>query len=434
MCADPNTSCFDRSTINELLNKLASHDLARAAGAQSTLTGLGALHNLSRILDEQLKASFASTVLPRRTASPARPMSPGLPPRPPSAASLPPAPASAPPSAGVSRALSLQPTPRRASTAPGSSRPVSLVENPEMAARLLQAELEMKAMLGKVADEPELPKELASPRVLAPPTMPLDPIERPSSVKIRPQTPKIRLSSHDGELSPPLIPRPVSDFQRNVIDILNSLNSSNLPSIPDVVAFWVNTSPPDMVGPTLHDLTVAIIDKATENASFAWLYAELCSKLMSRISLPLNKRNSAKLESGMQTGGDLARGEALFRRYLADRCTGAAESGVRQAAVWKFVEELLAREALTEDLLHRAIERLLPRCHLFKDDEAKSLYKLLTIFGRRIRTLKAYRQMTVYCQQLDGTRDNEEISGHVCTLLLSTKGFLRRSPVLGVGA
>lgn len=394
-------------TISELLTKLAAHELARAGGVQSTLTGLGALNNMSRILDEQLKASFSATIIPRRTDS--------LSPRPPSASgsltsarSPSPAPLPRPPSVA-----SLAPLPRRASTVPGSSRPVSLVENPEMAARLAQAEMEMKAILGKVADD----GELARPA--------LDPIERPSSLKLRPQTPTIRLSSHEEHPSP----RPVNDFQRNVVDILGSLNSTNLASIPDVIAFWVSHSSPDRAGPSLHDLTVAIVDKATEELSHAWLYAELCSKLMSRISLPLSRRNSAKLDGGMETGGDLARGGALFRQYLADRLTDAADAVTRQQAVWKFVEELLGREALTEGLLHRAIERLLLRAHVFKDDEAKSLYRLLTLFGRSIKTPKALHQMTDYCKRLDATRDNEDLSALVCTLLLSTKGFLRRSTV-----
>ncbi|CAO1637043.1 unnamed protein product [Parajaminaea phylloscopi] len=261
--------------------------------------------------------------------------------------------------------------------------------------------------------------------------------------------------------------------QRKVKALLNKLTVEKFASISDQILEWANKSTEETDGRTLRQVIALIFEKATDEAAWSEMYAQLCRKLQEKISSDISDEN---LRSG---DGKPVAGGMLFRKYLLNRCqedfergwdirdamvdaakskeaedkakkqsNEKAEADAKEAAergeqteqkeaelmsdeyyaaakakrrglgLVRFIGELFKLSMLTEKIMHLCIKKLLSNALDPEEEEIESLCKLLTTVGRQLDTEKARGHIDVYFQRIKEMSKSESINSRMRFMLL----------------
>jgi translation initiation factor 4G len=84
-------------------------------------------------------------------------------------------------------------------------------------------------------------------------------------------------------------------------------------SISNQIIAWANKSEKEKDGRTLIQVIRLVFEKATDEATWSEMYAQLCRKMMEQISTNVQDDGIRNLEGKPITGGQ------LFRKYLLNR-------------------------------------------------------------------------------------------------------------------
>ncbi|KAG5649360.1 hypothetical protein H0H81_004316 [Sphagnurus paluster] len=108
---------------------------------------------------------------------------------------------------------------------------------------------------------------------------------------------------------------------REVKALLDKLTMENFDSISEQIISWVNTSRGEKDGRTFIQVIKLVYEKATDEGTWAEMYARLCRKMMERISPKLWDDDIKNSKGKPIVGGQ------LFRKYLLNRCQEDFECG-----------------------------------------------------------------------------------------------------------
>lgn len=120
---------------------------------------------------------------------------------------------------------------------------------------------------------------------------------------------------------------------RKVKSLLNKLTKEKFDSISKQILEFANYSVDETNGQSLKLVIKLIFDKATDEAHWSEMYAQLCHRML----LEVDPRVTENLD-----GKDVA-GGALFRKYLIGRCQQDFETG------WKEREDAVAKAAQKQE-------------------------------------------------------------------------------------
>lgn len=261
--------------------------------------------------------------------------------------------------------------------------------------------------------------------------------------------------------------------QRKVKALLNKLTVEKFASISDQILEWANKSTEESDGRTLRQVIALIFEKATDEAAWSEMYAQLCRKLQERISPEISDENLRSADGKLVAGG------MLFRKYLLNRCQEDFERGwaIRDAMVdaakskqaedkakqqsnekseaeakeaaergekmeqkeaelmsdeyyaaakakrrglglVRFIGELFKLSMLTEKIMHLCIKNLLSNATDPEEEEIESLCKLLTTVGRQLDNEKARGHIDVYIRRITEMSKSESINSRMRFMLL----------------
>jgi len=204
---------------------------------------------------------------------------------------------------------------------------------------------------------------------------------------------------------------------RKVKGLLNKLTLEKFNSISDKILEIANLSIKESDGTTLKHCIQLIFEKATDEPNFGSVYAQLCHKLLEKVS---NDIKDSEVEGS--TGGK------LFRKYLLHRCqeefmkgwkdkatAGGASLGDKDGpdlmsdeyyvlmkakrqglGLIHFIGELFKLSMLTEKIMHECIKKLLANVKEPEEEETEGLCKLLTTVGLQLDRPQAKPHMDVY--------------------------------------
>lgn len=203
----------------------------------------------------------------------------------------------------------------------------------------------------------------------------------------------------DGYLAPDIV-------QRKVKAALNKMTPSTFDKISNQILEIVSQSKKEMDGRTLRQVIQLTFEKATDEAHWAQMYAEFCSRMLQNMTadikdetLPLDKNNN------VTSGG------TLFRKYLLNRCQQDFEAGWKaklpekpegesEAAAMlsdeyyvaaaakrrglglvRFIGELFKLGMLTSRIMHMCVHRLVDWDPMPDEATVESLHSLLKTIG-----------------------------------------------------
>lgn len=262
--------------------------------------------------------------------------------------------------------------------------------------------------------------------------------------------------------------------QRKVKALLNKLTVEKFASISDQILEWANKSTEETDGRTLRQVIALIFEKATDEAAWSEMYAQLCRKLQEKLSLDVQDEGLRTADGKPVTGGH------LFRKYLLTRCqedfergwairdamvdaakskeaedtakkatNEKAEADAKEAAergektednkeaelmsdeyyaaqkakrrglgLVRFIGELFKLSMLTERIMHNCIKKLLHNATDPEEEEIESLCKLVTTVGRQLDTEKARGHIDIYFQRMQQMSKSESINSRMRFMIL----------------
>ncbi|KAF9097347.1 hypothetical protein BGX29_008113 [Mortierella sp. GBA35] len=221
---------------------------------------------------------------------------------------------------------------------------------------------------------------------------------------------------------------------RKVKGLLNKLTLEKFESISDKVIEIANLSSKEEDGTTLKHCIQIIFEKATDEPNFGIVYAQLCHKLMEKVSPEVK---DVTVENA--TGGK------LFRKYLLHRCQEdfmkgwkdkAAAGGVslndkdgpdlmsdeyyvlmkakRQGlGLIHFIGELFKLNMLTEKIMHECVKKLLANVKEPEEEETEGLCKLMTTVGLQLDHPKAKDHMDIYFARMTQLTQNLKLPSRI---------------------
>lgn len=221
---------------------------------------------------------------------------------------------------------------------------------------------------------------------------------------------------------------------RKVKGLLNKLTLEKFDSISDKVIEIANLSSKEDDGTTLKHCIQIIFEKATDEPNFGSVYAQLCFKLMEKVSPEVK---DVSVEGS--TGGK------LFRKYLLHRCQEdfmkgwkdkAAAGGVslndkdgpdlmsdeyyilmkakRQGlGLIHFIGELFKLSMLTEKIMHECVKKLLANVKEPEEEETEGLCKLMTTVGLQLDRPQAKNHMDVYFVRMAELTKNHKLPSRI---------------------
>lgn len=235
-----------------------------------------------------------------------------------------------------------------------------------------------------------------------------------------------------------------------VKDLLSELTTETFDSISDQVIEWVNKRD----GKTLGRVVQLILKRAIDDTTSFEMYAQLCCRMMERVSEEMEDREVRDEEGKPVLGG------RLFRRFLLLSCqdfferiwiqkevttvtvasknaegeiietlskkrknkvrkhsTRAVQKANQQnLAFVKMTSEFFRLEMLTEHIMHEQLEKLLGNMNPEKED-IESLRFMLTKVGFILDTPKARARMDVYFQRIGELTKNPKVNPHLRSVL-----------------
>ncbi|KAF9980067.1 hypothetical protein BGZ75_008843, partial [Mortierella antarctica] len=221
---------------------------------------------------------------------------------------------------------------------------------------------------------------------------------------------------------------------RKVKGLLNKLTLEKFDSISDKVIEIANLSSREEDGTTLKHCIQIIFEKATDEPNFGSVYAQLCHKLMEKVSPDVK---DVSVEGS--TGGK------LFRKYLLHRCQEdfmkgwkdkAAAGGVslndkdgpdlmsdeyyvmmkakRQGlGLIHFIGELFKLNMLTEKIMHECVKKLLANVKEPEEEETEGLCKLMTTIGAQLDRPEAKNHMDIYFGRMHELTKNTKLPSRI---------------------
>ncbi|KAF8942435.1 hypothetical protein BGZ47_006479 [Haplosporangium gracile] len=221
---------------------------------------------------------------------------------------------------------------------------------------------------------------------------------------------------------------------RKVKGLLNKLTLEKFDSISDKVIEIANLSSKEDDGTTLKHCIQIIFEKATDEPNFGSVYAQLCHKLMEKVSPEVK---DVSVEGS--TGGK------LFRKYLLHRCQEdfmkgwkdkAAAGGVslndkdgpdlmsdeyyilmkakRQGlGLIHFIGELFKLNMLTEKIMHECVKKLLANVKEPEEEETEGLCKLMTTVGLQLDRPEAKNHMDIYFVRMTELTKNLKLPSRI---------------------
>ncbi|CAO1637709.1 unnamed protein product [Sympodiomycopsis kandeliae] len=262
-------------------------------------------------------------------------------------------------------------------------------------------------------------------------------------------------------------------IQRKVKALLNKLTVEKFASISDQILDWANKSVDESDGATLRLVIALIFEKATDEAAWSEMYAQLCRKLMERVSTDVADESIKNGEGQPIVGGQ------LFRKYLLTRCqidfergwahrdamvdaakgkeaedkakkesNDKAEADAKEATergekteekeaelmseeyyaaqkakrrglgLVRFIGELYKLQMLTERIIHSCLKKLLQNTKDPEEEEIESLCKLLTTVGAQLDTDRARSHMDIYVLRMQEMTKSEAVNSRMKFMLL----------------
>jgi translation initiation factor 4G len=263
--------------------------------------------------------------------------------------------------------------------------------------------------------------------------------------------------------------------QRKVKALLNKLTLERFESISEQILAWANKSEEEEDGRILRQVIALIFEKATDEANWSAMYAQLCRKLNETVS------NNVTDLAVKGPDGKLLAGGSLFRKYLLNRCQEDYESGWKQKEVAaaaaaskadddnakkganeaakekeeeeaeagveasssapkeaellsdeyyaaqkakrrglglvRFIGELYRLQMLTERIMHECIKKLLANVDNPDEEDIESLCRLLTTVGKMLDNVKAKSHLDVYFLRMSQMVENMKISSRIRFML-----------------
>ena len=215
----------------------------------------------------------------------------------------------------------------------------------------------------------------------------------------------------DGYLAPDVV-------QRKVKAALNKMTPTTFDKITSQILDIVMQSKRETDGRTLRQVIQLTFEKATDEAHWAQMYAEFCSRMLHSMTPEIKDETL-----GLDKHGNVNAGSTLFRKYLLNRCqqdfeTGwksklpdkpdgegteaamlsdeyyaAAAAKRRGLGLVKFIGELFKLGMLTSRIMHMCLTRLLNYEGMPEEAEVESLASLMKTIGHSLDAEEKSRQM-----------------------------------------
>jgi translation initiation factor 4G len=240
--------------------------------------------------------------------------------------------------------------------------------------------------------------------------------------------------------------------------LLNQLTMEHFDFISDQIIVWANKSEEERDGRTLIQVVKLVFEKATDEATFSEMYAQLCRKMMEQISPKVQDDGIKNSEGKPFAGGNLFRnyllslcreeferspvaqeattdatsqatadkavketnenikGDEEFEPY-SDEYYAAAKSRRRGLGLIRFIGELFKLQMLTERIMHECIKKLLADVENPMEDEIESLCMLLTTVGGLLDTPKARAHLDVYFSRMRELTKNKNVNERMVFIL-----------------
>ncbi|KAL8291865.1 hypothetical protein RQP46_002123 [Phenoliferia psychrophenolica] len=192
-------------------------------------------------------------------------------------------------------------------------------------------------------------------------------------------------------------------------------------------------------GRILRQVTALVFEQATDNPTYADMYASLCRKIMEKLSMDV------KDEGVKGPDGQVVAGPALFRKLLLNRCQEDYETGwqvmqlvdvaagpmvsydnLRSAArtarrrglgLVRFMGELYRLQMLTERIMHECIKKYLVNVEDPREEDVESLCHLLLIVGKSLDTVAAKAHMDIYFDRMQTIANNMRVSPNLRSMV-----------------
>lgn len=205
---------------------------------------------------------------------------------------------------------------------------------------------------------------------------------------------------------------------QEVKGLLGTLTRKKFNLVFERILEWANKNEQEAGPHALGRVTSLICSKARKEPDFSKLCAELCQKMMDRIS------PDAQDETMRNTQGQLVMGPVLFRRYLSNACQldfegewpttrgEPASQGIDQLeykeeesdfpslGMVRFVGELFKLGVFTERIMHECVKVLLVKGVRSDERTVEKLCTLVTMVGERLDTAQARNHMDIYFERI----------------------------------
>ena len=222
--------------------------------------------------------------------------------------------------------------------------------------------------------------------------------------------------------------------QRKVKAALNKMTPTTFDKISSQILDIVAQSKKETDGRTLRQVIQLTFEKATDEAHWAQMYAEFCSRMLQNMTQDIKDETL-----GLDKNGNVNAGGTLFRKYLLNRCQQDFEAGwkaklpekpegnTEEAAMLsdeyyiaaaakrrglglvRFIGELYKLSMLTSRIMHMCVKRLVDFDGIPDEAEVESLTSLLKTIGESLDSEeKARPSMDAYFSRI---KDMVQVEG-----------------------
>ena len=241
----------------------------------------------------------------------------------------------------------------------------------------------------------------------------------------------------DGYLAPDVV-------QRKVKAALNKMTPNNFDKIAGQILDIVAQSKKETDGRTLRQVIQLTFEKATDEAHWAQMYAEFCSRMLQNMSSEIRDETLP-----VDKNGKVNAGGTLFRKYLLNRCQQdfeagwkdklpeKPEGGMSEAAMLsdeyyiaaaakrrglglvRFIGELFKLGMLTSRIMHMCVKRLVDWEGLPDEAEVESLTSLLRTIGENLDNEEKMRPtMDAYFDRISTMVNHKELPSRLKFMLM----------------
>ena len=244
--------------------------------------------------------------------------------------------------------------------------------------------------------------------------------------------------------------------QRKVKAALNKMTPTTFDKISGQILDIVAQSKKETDGRTLRQVIQLTFEKATDEAHWAQMYAEFCSRMLQNMTSEIKDETL-----GLDKNGNVNAGGTLFRKYLLNRCQqdfeagwkaklpekpeGNAEEAVmlsdeyyiaaaakrRGLGLVRFIGELYKLGMLTSRIMHMCVKRLVDFEGIPDEAEVESLTSLLKTIGESLDSEeKARPSMDAYFSRINDMIQVEGLPSRLRFMLMVCRRVRALAPML----